>query len=86
MLSIPCPNCGPRNEAEFNYGGPKRVLPKLDGQSDTQAWHRSLYITPNPRGPLIELWYHASGCECWIEITRNTATHEIILGPKENAT
>ncbi|MDW4551231.1 sarcosine oxidase subunit delta [Defluviimonas sp. D31] len=77
MLLIPCPHCGPRDEGEFDYGGPLRTLPPLDGVSDAAAWHRALHLGNNPRGPLLELWYHASGCETWITVTRDTITHEI---------
>lgn len=82
MLLIPCPHCGPRDEGEFTYGGPKRALPVMDGTPDTQAWHRALHLGHNPRGPLVEVWYHSCGCENWIEITRDTATHEILSKTK----
>lgn len=73
MLLIPCPHCGPRDESEFSYGGPARALPPLDGPvAETQ---RAIHNPINPRGPLQEHWYHASGCECWIKVTRNTLTH-----------
>jgi len=74
MLMIPCPHCGPRDESEFNYGGPARTLPHL-GASTEIAYH-ALYHPINPRGPLRELWYHTSGCECWITLTRNTLSHD----------
>jgi heterotetrameric sarcosine oxidase delta subunit len=75
MLIIPCPHCGPRDEGEFTYGGPARALP-LD--SDTTASHQALYHGINPRGPLRELWFHTSGCEHWITVTRDTATHDFV--------
>ncbi|WP_299844487.1 sarcosine oxidase subunit delta [uncultured Roseovarius sp.] len=78
MILLPCPNCGPRDEGEFTYGGPQRQLPSLDGQSGTDDWLKALFHPQNPRGPMVELWYHASGCEAWIEVTRDTGTHEII--------
>ncbi len=32
MLLIPCPNCGPRDETEFHYGGQAHVrLPRKPG-------------------------------------------------------
>lgn len=77
MILIPCPYCGPRDESEFTYGGPRRLFPPLKGQPSTSDWLEALYSPPNPRGEVVELWYHASGCEAWIEVTRDTATHEI---------
>lgn len=85
MLLIPCPHCGPRDEGEFSYGGPKRRSPAMDLVSDSLDWHRALHVGHNPRGPSTELWYHASGCETWIEITRDTATHDI-LGSTQRGT
>ncbi|WP_343211806.1 sarcosine oxidase subunit delta (plasmid) [Aliisedimentitalea scapharcae] len=78
MLLIPCPNCGPRDEGEFSYGGPARALPALE--ADVNTGHNALYHGVNPRGPLRELWYHTSGCECWITLTRDTATHDFVTG------
>lgn len=80
MLLIPCPNCGPRDESEFAYGGATRPLPALDGQTTSQEWHDALHLRQNPRGEINELWYHSNGCECWINLTRNTATHEFTNG------
>lgn len=77
MLLIPCPHCGPRDEGEFAYGGPKRKMPDLDGTHDTQTWQKALHLGHNPRGAHVELWYHSSGCETWIEVTRNPSSHEI---------
>lgn len=78
MLVIPCPHCGPRDEAEFTYGGPVRAACPLTGDG--------LYSMPNPSGPLREWWYHSSGCETWIEVTRNTRTHAILGSGASGAT
>ncbi len=86
MLLIPCPHCGPRDEGEFTYGGPKSRLPALDLTADTQDWHRALHVGRNARGPLTEIWYHSSGCETWIEVTRDTATHQILNKAKGGST
>jgi sarcosine oxidase subunit delta len=77
MLLIPCPHCGPRDEGEFDYGGPLRPLPPMDWSTDATGWHRALHLPSNPRGPIRELWYHRSGCEAWVEVTRDTVTHDI---------
>lgn len=78
MLIIPCPLCGPRSENEFIYGGPETTWPKLDGNTNVKDWHKAVHLTPNPFGQHSELWYHASSCESWLVVTRNTITHEII--------
>lgn len=75
MLLIPCPHCGPRDESEFSYGGAARPLPALDGKTTTQDWHEALHLRKNSKGPISELWYHGDGCECWITVTRDTASH-----------
>ena len=75
MLLIPCPHCGPRDEGEFTYGGPKRPLPSLD--ADRAEWQAAMYEGRNKRGKLVELWYHTSGCETWAEVIRDTSTHAI---------
>lgn len=76
MLLIPCPHCGPRHEGEFTYGGPRRHFPPL--AADTETWRNALFGGHNPNGPLTELWYHTGGCERWIEVRRDTVTHEIL--------
>lgn len=81
MLLIPCPYCGLREEDEFDYGGPLRPLPQLGGAADATTWQRALHAGGNadshPDSPLREIWYHASGCESWIALTRDMFTHEI---------
>lgn len=83
MLLIPCPRCGLREESEFTYGGPRRDLPALAGQADAAVWSKALHMGHNPRGALRELWYHGSGCEAWIEVTRDTVSHEFHPGGAE---
>lgn len=75
MLLIPCPNCGERDESEFDYGG--RALPWPGLEASLQQWHRDLHLRDNPRGKIEEHWYHAGGCECWIKIKRDLVSHEI---------
>ena len=75
MLLIPCPNCGERDEREFYYGGRAIRYPDLD--DSTSTWHRVIHQSAQPTAQIRETWYHQSGCECWFEITRNAATHEI---------
>lgn len=76
MLRIPCPVCGPRDHAEFDYEGDATVpYPALD--APREAWFEAVFLRENPRGPHRELWRHAQGCGCWIEVERDTLTHEI---------
>ncbi len=79
MLLIPCPWCGPRDQSEFDYGGAAIKFPELDDSlpENQNQWHEQIHIRENPRGLHSELWYHAAGCECWIEINRNTLSHEL---------
>ena len=74
MLLIPCPNCGERDESEFDYGGRAISYPELSASS--AEWHRVVHLRDNPQGQIEEFWYHASGCECWIRLSRDLVTHE----------
>jgi sarcosine oxidase subunit delta len=79
MLLIPCPLCGPRDESEFAYGGDAdKRLPPLDGKSDVADWHHAVHLRDNPWGSHRELWHHAMGCECWIEVERDSRSHDIL--------
>jgi heterotetrameric sarcosine oxidase delta subunit len=81
MLLLPCPYCGPRDEGEFHYGGPLRAMPPMDGTADAAAWQAALGtgapLGGHPGGPLREIWYHASGCACWITLSRDLVSHHI---------
>ena len=74
MLLIPCPNCGDREESEFDYGG--RSVRQPDLHSNVDAWHETVYLRQVPAGFVEEFWYHSAGCECWILVSRNPVTHE----------
>jgi sarcosine oxidase subunit delta len=75
MLLIPCPNCGARDESEFDYGGPAIAFPALE--ASTSDWHQALHAGDATGERIDEHWYHSGGCECWIRISRNSVTHEI---------
>lgn len=75
MLLIPCPNCGERDESEFDYGGRAISYPELTASQ--AEWHQVIHLRENPRGEIEEYWYHAGGCECWIRLSRDLLTHEI---------
>ncbi|MCP4336168.1 MAG: sarcosine oxidase subunit delta [Gammaproteobacteria bacterium] len=73
-MLIPCPNCGERDESEFDYGGRALAYPVLDASPG--QWHEALHLRTNPLGDIDEYWYHSSGCECWIRLRRNLSTHK----------
>lgn len=79
MLLIPCPWCGPRDEAEFHYGGQAHVpYPEDPAALSDQEWARYLFFRDNPRGPFAERWSHAAGCRRWFNALRDTSTNEIL--------
>ena len=76
MLRIPCPFCGPRDHAEFDYEGDATVVyPPLDGARE--AWFEAVFLRDNPRGRHSEYWRHAQGCGAWLVVERDMTTHEI---------
>ncbi|MFJ2007253.1 sarcosine oxidase subunit alpha family protein [Streptomyces chartreusis] len=79
MLLIPCPWCGPRDEAEFHYGGQAHVpYPQDPASLSDEEWARYLFFRDNTKGPFAERWSHASGCRRWFNAVRDTSTNEIL--------
>ncbi|ANS70398.1 sarcosine oxidase (alpha subunit) oxidoreductase protein [Streptomyces lincolnensis] len=79
MLLIPCPWCGPRDEAEFHYGGQAHVpYPENPSDLTDEEWARYLFFRTNPKGPFAERWTHAAGCRKWFNAVRDTSTNEIL--------
>ncbi|MCH5675208.1 sarcosine oxidase subunit delta family protein [Streptomyces gilvus] len=79
MLLIPCPWCGPRDEAEFHYGGQAHVpYPENPASLTDEEWARYLFFRANPKGPFAERWSHAAGCRRWFNAVRDTSTNEIL--------
>ncbi|MEY2242353.1 sarcosine oxidase subunit delta family protein [Streptomyces sp. BF23-18] len=79
MLLIPCPWCGPRDEAEFHYGGQAHVpYPKDPSALTDEEWARYLFFRDNPKGPFAERWSHAAGCRKWFNAVRDTTTNDIL--------
>ena len=74
MLLIPCPWCGPRDEAEFRYGGQAGLSypPDPDALSD-EEWADYLFMRDNPKGEFAERWMHAAGCRRWFDVVRDTS-------------
>jgi len=78
-MRITCPYCGKRALDEFTYRGDATVeRPQSLDESAAQDWVDYVYFRDNPAGPHTELWHHSAGCHAWLEVTRDTATHEIL--------
>lgn len=78
MLLLTCPNCGPRNVAEFRFGGEYKTRPQnpADPAADA-AWADYLYFKTNPLGVQKEWWYHRAGCGLWFIAERHTKTQVV---------
>ena len=79
MLLIPCPNCGPRAETEFDWGGESHLRRPgpYETVTDTE-WSGYLYFRQNPKGLGRERWRHTYGCRQWFNLLRDTANHRIL--------
>ena len=83
MLLISCPHCGPRNESEFQHGGPARMRrPETTHAMDDAQWVDYLTVPNNPMGPVDEKWWHVRGCGAWLTLRRDTVTHQILDGAR----
>lgn len=79
MLLISCPNCGPRDETEFHYGGQAHVpYPDDPAALTDEEWARYLFYRANPRGLFAERWVHVGGCRKWFNAVRDTTTYRIV--------
>lgn len=77
MLLIECPNCGPRDETEFHYGGQAHVAYPADPNAlSDREWAEYLFYRDNPRGLYAERWNHSIGCRKWFNALRDTVTYE----------
>ena len=78
-MRIACPHCGARDVREFSYLGDATVERPDPGAPDALArFVDYVYLRDKPAGPHRELWYHASGCQAWLVVTRDTRTHAIL--------
>ncbi|QAX28770.1 sarcosine oxidase subunit delta [Leisingera sp. NJS204] len=76
MTRISCPFCGPRDHAEFSYGGDGSITyPALE--APMQDWHDAVFLRENICGWQVETWQHLHGCRMWLKVERDTMTHEI---------
>lgn len=77
-MRIPCPHCGERDVREFVYlGDATAARPSSDDPSAAARYVEFVYVRTNPAGKHREFWYHGSGCQAWLVVTRDTTTHEI---------
>jgi sarcosine oxidase subunit delta len=77
-MRITCPHCGPRDIREFAYLGDANVRrPDPWAAAALERFTAYVYFRDNPAGVHQELWYHGSGCQAWLVVTRDTLTHAI---------
>jgi sarcosine oxidase, subunit delta len=78
VILIECPNCGPRDETEYQYGGEAHVpYPEDPHALSDEEWGRYLFYRQNPKGLFAERWVHSAGCRKWFNVLRDTATYRI---------
>ena len=78
MILIDCPNCGPRDEVEYHYGGQAHVpYPEDPNALSDEEWARYLFYRENPKGLFAERWVHSGGCRKWFNVVRDTVTYRI---------
>ncbi|WP_258803790.1 sarcosine oxidase subunit delta [Pseudarthrobacter sp. NS4] len=78
MLLISCPNCGPRDETEFHYGGQAHVAyPENPNELSDTEWSRYLFYRANTKGTFAERWVHSTGCRQWFNMVRDTVSYDI---------
>ncbi len=77
MLTVMCPNCGPRPVEEFRFGGELPQLPaSLTDPHDRdfdQVW-----MFGNVEGVQTERWFHDAGCHRWLTAVRDTSRDRFV--------
>ena len=76
-MRIPCPICGERDRREFYYVGDAKIINRPSPDASEDLWNDYLHNRENPAGVTKDLWYHESGCNSWLIVTRDTVTHEV---------
>jgi|TARA_Y100000385_G_scaffold165366_1_gene171382 sarcosine oxidase subunit delta len=77
-MRIPCPVCGERDRREFYYVGDAKIVNRPSSDASEDIWNDYLHNRENPAGVTRDLWYHESGCNSWLVVSRNTVTHEVV--------
>lgn len=84
MMLITCPECGPRDETEFGYGGAAGVAyPAAPAELSDSEWAEYLFYRDNPKGQYAERWVHSAGCRRWFNAVRDTVSYKFIATPAE---
>ena len=78
FMRIPCPISGERDLREFYYVGDAKIVNRPSPDASEDLWNDYLHNRENPAGVTKDLWYHESGCNSWLIVTRNTVTHEVV--------
>jgi heterotetrameric sarcosine oxidase delta subunit len=72
---IDCPHCGPREAAEFSFGG------EVNRRAGADATDRGLAVGPSVRrnvhGWRTEWWRHDAGCRSWLVLERDVRTDAV---------
>ncbi len=76
-MRLTCPLCGERDRREFTYLGAANHRDRPTDDADAAAWDAYLHLRENPAGRTCDLWYHEAGCAAWLEVERDTVTHEV---------
>jgi sarcosine oxidase subunit delta len=77
-MRIRCPFCGDRDVREYSYLGDATITrPDPDGPAALEQFIAYVYLRENPAGSHREFWYHGSGCQAWLVVTRDTRSHDI---------
>ena len=82
-MRINCPFCGIRDLHEFVYQGDAKArrpdaAASLSAEEERERYVDSIHFLDNPAGAHAGLWYHRHGCRNWLNITRDTRSHEIL--------
>jgi heterotetrameric sarcosine oxidase delta subunit len=72
---LSCPNCGPREVTDFDFGG--ELTPRPRRAPGFRALNRYVYFRRNVAGPQREWWYHRAGCRAWFLAERDTRTNSV---------
>ena len=76
MKILTCPLNGPRNIAEFTYGGQVKPMPNPTDATD-QEWAHYVFYGDNHIGVVREWWMHTPS-SYWFIVERHNQTDEVI--------